>query len=81
MYAIRGRYDGKTIIPLEHIRGRPNVEVIITFLDDLGSVINTEDETESLLALSGTWEDARPVEAIVSDIYESRTVSRENITL
>ncbi len=32
-------------------------------------------QTEALLATFGTWEDDRPVEAIIDDIYSSRTVS------
>ena len=81
MYAIRGLYNGKEIVPLEQIHVRPNVEVIITFLDDIPELSQTEKETDGLLALSGTWEDDRPVEKIIQDIYESRTVGKENIPL
>ena len=34
MLAIRGIYTGKEIKPLEDIHVRPNVRVIITFLED-----------------------------------------------
>lgn len=81
MYAIRGIYDGQAIVPLERIAVRPNVEVIITFLDDAFSPLGAEDETAGLLALSGTWEDDRTVEDIIKDIYDSRTISREDLML
>jgi len=35
MQSIRGIYTGKEIKPLEDIHVRPNVSVIITFLDDM----------------------------------------------
>lgn len=34
MLSIRGIYTGKEIKPLEDIHVRPNVRVIITFLED-----------------------------------------------
>ncbi|GAK50540.1 hypothetical protein U14_01771 [Candidatus Moduliflexus flocculans] len=38
-------------------------------------------QTHDFLAFSGTWEDTRPVEDIISDIYESRTITREDVIL
>ena len=35
MQSIRGVYTGKEIKPLEAVHVRPNVHVIITFLDDV----------------------------------------------
>ena len=81
MLAIRGTYDGKQIKPLEKIKVPPNVEVIITFLDDKFSQKPITDKTKDLLALSGTWEDNRPVEEIIRDIYESRTTNMEDVRL
>jgi len=40
-----------------------------------------DEKTKEFLAFSGTWEDERPVEEIIRDIYESRTLGREDITL
>jgi len=34
MLSIKGLYDGKLVIPLEKIHIKPNVNVIITFLDE-----------------------------------------------
>jgi hypothetical protein len=46
-------------------------------------LINLEgdEDTEGLLALSGTWEDDHPVEAIIREIYESRTIGKEEVSL
>ncbi|KPA14792.1 hypothetical protein MHK_004995 [Candidatus Magnetomorum sp. HK-1] len=34
MLSIKGIYDGKRVIPLETIHKKPNVKVIITFLEE-----------------------------------------------
>lgn len=39
---------------------------------------DVDEKTKGLLVLSGTWEDDRPVEAIIQDIYERRTVGKLN---
>ncbi len=87
MQSIRGIYTGKEIKPLEEIHVRPNVHVIITFLDDVLSDSEPEHETETsreALSKSPTqiflekcngWEDARGVDAVISEIYEARTTS------
>ncbi|QTA92116.1 hypothetical protein [Desulfonema magnum] len=79
MLSIRGVYDGREIKPLENIRSEPNVKVIITFLDDDSPL--TDKKTERFISLSGTWEDDRSAEEIVRDIYESRTLGKENVGL
>ena len=81
MLSIRGIYTGKEIKPLEDIPLRPNVRVIITFLEEDLISSDGDEDTEGLLALSGTWKDERPVEAIIQEIYESRTVDKEDIVL
>lgn len=81
MLAIRGIYTGKEIKLLEDVHVRPNVQVIITFLEDEPVIPDIDEDTEGLLALSGTWEDDRPVETIIQDIYESRTTGKEEIVL
>lgn len=81
MQSIRGIYDGKEIKPLEKINLKRNSKVIITFLDDETLISAAEDNTEKLLELSGTWEDSRSAEEIIKDIYESRTVGKEDIQL
>ncbi len=81
MIAIRGIYTGKEIKPLEEFHVRPNIRVIITFLEDEPVSSEVDKDTEGLLALSGTWEDDRPVETIIQDIYESRTAGKEEIVL
>jgi hypothetical protein len=81
MLTIRGVYTGKDIKLLEDVHVRPNVRVLVTFLDDEPVTPEIDEDTEGLLALSGTWEDDRPVEAIVRDIYESRTTGKEEVVL
>ncbi|MBD3307634.1 hypothetical protein GF339_14440 [candidate division KSB3 bacterium] len=81
MLTVRGMYTGTEIKLLEQVHMRPNVQVIMTFLEDEPLPQEVDEDTEGLLALSGTWEDARPVEAIVQDIYESRTTGNEGISL
>ncbi len=81
MLAIRGIYTGKDIKLLEDVHVRPNVRVIITFLEDEPVMPEVDESTEGLLALSGTWEDERPLEAIIRDIYESRTTGKKEIVL
>lgn len=81
MHSIRGIYTGKEIKPLEDIHVRPNVRVIITFLEDESNISDVDEDTEGLLALSGTWEDERPVETIIQDIYESQTANKKEIAL
>ncbi len=81
MRSIRGIYTGKEIKFLEEIHIRPNVRVIITFLEDESPISDVDEDTEGLLALSGTWEDERSVETIIQDIYESRTANTEEIVL
>lgn len=81
MLAIRGMYTGKNVQLLEDVHVRPNVRVIVTFLDDEPVTPTIDEDTEGLLALSGTWEDERPVEAIIREIYESRTTGKEEAAL
>jgi hypothetical protein len=81
MRSIRGIYTGKEIKLLEELHIRPNVRVIITFLEDEPPISDVDEDTEGLLALSGTWEDERSVETIIQDIYESRTADKEEIAL
>ncbi|CAN2042774.1 hypothetical protein GMMP15_910045 [Candidatus Magnetomoraceae bacterium gMMP-15] len=47
MQSIRGIYTGKEIKPLEDIHVRPNVRVIITFLDEISNDTEREHDTES----------------------------------
>ncbi len=54
MLAIHGIYTGKGIKLLEDVHVRPNVRVIVTFLDDEPVAPELDDDTEGLLALSGT---------------------------
>jgi hypothetical protein len=81
MLSVRGVYDGKQIKPLEEFDVPPNVEVIITFMDKKTSDQSIDDKTKDLLELSGTWEDNRPVEEIIRDIYDNRTISQKDVDL
>lgn len=81
MISIRGVYDGKKIKPLEKFDVPPNVEVIITFIENKPGDRSVDDQTNDLLELSGTWEDDRSPDEIIKDIYESRTASKKDIHL
>lgn len=79
MLSIRGIYNGKEIRPLEKINVRPNVRVIITFLEN--KFLKKPNKTKDLLSLSGTWEDERTSEEIIKDIYGARTVNMAKVKL
>lgn len=81
MISVKGIYDGKRIKPLEKFDVPPNVEVIITFLDRKKTARSKNNKKNALFELSGTWEDDRPVEEIIKEIYDSRTSNREDIVL
>jgi hypothetical protein len=46
-----------------------------------GLPANGQSLSEAFLATFGAWEDPRPAEAIVSEIYESRTVATSEVSL
>jgi hypothetical protein len=86
MISIRGIYTGSEIKPLEDIRVQPNVQVIITFLENISDdtetekQLNKEDEfaknpTDLFLEKCGGWQDTRRPDEIIEDIYASRTIS------
>jgi hypothetical protein len=87
MHSIRGIYTGKEIKPLEDIHVRPNVRVIITFLDEVAEDSEEEQKigknregspkspTQIFLEKCGGWEDTRGAEEIIAEIYASRTTS------
>jgi hypothetical protein len=92
MRSIRGIYTGKEIKPLEEIHIRPNVHVIITFLEDepveTKDKMRTEelsvtpkDPTEIFLEKCGGWEDTRSPEEIIAEIYTARTISERGSQL
>ena len=86
MLSVRGIYTGTEIKPLEDIRMRPNVRVIITFLEDEQAPVQvkrrvrnistgSQNRTKVFLEKCGGWEDTRSPEEIIADIYASRTRS------
>jgi hypothetical protein len=81
MLSVRGIYDGKKIKPLEKFDVPPNIEVIITFMDQKTTAQSKIDKKNGLLELSGTWEDDRCVEEIIKEIYDCRTSKQEDIVL
>ncbi len=81
MLSVRGIFDGQRIKPLELFDVPPNVEVIITFMDQKTTNQPIDDRTKNLLELSGTWEDDRPAEEIIKEIYDNRTTSQKTIEL
>lgn len=87
MQSIHGIYNGKEIRPLEALHVRPNVPVIITFLnetvnipehvsqDELSTSTLDKTPTQQFLEKCGGWNDIRSPQEIVTDIYEARTSS------
>ena len=53
MLAIRGIYNGKRIEPLEEIPFKGNMNVIITFLEELVEETNSESKIDPIKALRG----------------------------
>jgi len=80
MIAMEGIYTGTEIRLSEPVHVRPNVRVIVTFLEDKPKIAEPDRATQQLLALSGTWQDDRPVENIIRDIYENRKAKRNELT-
>ena len=81
MLAIRGIYTGHDIRLLEDVRIRPNIRVIVTFLEDeqplfeQESSSNVSSATREFLQKCGGWEDSRSADDIVAEIYAARTSS------
>jgi len=81
MLSVRGIYDGRRIKPVEEFNMPPGVDVIITFMEPGVNNRSADIETRELLELCGTWQDSRPVNEIIDDIYQSRTSSQKEIIL
>ena len=80
MQSIHGVYTGTEIRPLETIHVRPNVHVIITFLDETISIPEEAEplmktSTQQFLEKCGGWHDDRPPDEIIAEIYDARTSS------
>ncbi len=80
MQSIHGVYTGTEIRPLETFHVRPNVQVIITFLDETVSipeeaVPSEKTPTQQFLEKCGGWQDDRSPDEIVAEIYDARTSS------
>ena len=56
MHSIKGIYNGKWVIPLEKVHSRPNIKVIITFLEEEpGNIYNDNQQAkESTSRKAGT---------------------------
>lgn len=84
MRSIRGIYTGKEIKPLEDIHVRPNVHVIITFLEDgteSSHDISSKSPTQVFLDKCDGWKDTRSADAIIAEIYAARTISEKGADL
>jgi hypothetical protein len=69
----------KTFDLLEVTKEQARVEQQVLSTNSASMML--DEKTARLLALSGTWEDTRTVEEIIQDIYESRTIGKEDFTL
>jgi hypothetical protein len=92
MLSVRGIYTGKEIKALEEVHARPNIRVIITFLEDEPVKTHdskreeelpvfSKDPTEVFLEKCGGWGDVRTPEEIIAEIYRSRTTSQRGVEL
>lgn len=93
MLSIQGIYTGNEIKPLEKIHLRPNIRVIITFLEDDSSLfapappagnqggVRSQTRTQRFLEKCGGWQDTRSPEELIADIYASRTSSERGVRL
>ena len=93
MLSIQGIYTGNEIKPLEEIHLRPNIRVIITFLEDDSNLfapvqppgtqggVRSQTPTQRFLEKCGGWQDTRSPEEIIADIYASRTTSERGAHL
>jgi hypothetical protein len=91
MQSIHGVYTGTEIRPLETIHVRPNVHVIITFLDETMDIPNETHQDTSLVTSSETsptqqflekcdgWQDDRSPDEIIAEIYDARTSSDSGV--
>ncbi len=87
MLSIHGVYTGTEIRPLETIHIRPNVQVIITFLDETMDIPENVRQdafqgkqsaitpTQQFLEKCSGWQDDRSPDEIIADIYHARTSS------
>ena len=80
MQSIHGVYTGTEIRPLETIHVRPNVHVIITFLDETLPISEEAEPsmktpTQQFLEKCGGWQDDRSPDEIIAEIYDARTTS------
>jgi len=81
MIAIEGIYTGTEVRLLEPIHVRPNIRVIVMFLEDeqprIGNISSrpVSQATQEFLQKCGGWEDTRSPDEIVSEIYAARTSS------
>ncbi len=81
MIAVEGIYTGTEVRLLEPIHVRPNVRVIVMFLEDESPRVENVSSrpvsktTQEFLQKCGGWEDTRSPDEIVSEIYAARTNS------
>ena len=71
MLSIRGVYTGKEIKPLEEIHVRPNVQVIITFLEEESKEVQPRipGSAKGLISMADDFE--APLDAeIVEEFYQ-----------
>lgn len=65
-------YDGERITFLEVPPSREPYRVLVTFVEPADAAEVRGQAKERFLVSFGAWEDDRPVEATLADIYESR---------
>jgi hypothetical protein len=71
MVAVKGIFNGQSILLLEKVEAKPNTKVVVTFLDENGP----EDDTRELTSQANGfefWTDSR------EDIYQDFLPKTEN---
>lgn len=77
-HVVEGIYSEGKITISENVPIKGNSKVLIVFLDDPKG---NNDKKEQLLKTFGSWDDSRPAEDIIKDIYSSRTSRKKDIIL
>jgi hypothetical protein len=70
-------YDGERITFLEMPPSREPYRVLVTFVEPADATEIRKQAQERFMASFGAWEDDRPIEATLADIYESRRSGSE----
>lgn len=75
---VEGIYNSGKITLKENIDLEGTADVLVVFLDNINEKKN---KMQKLLSTFGSWKDSKEAEEIISNIYESRSFRKEDISL